>query len=93
MLGKRTQLLGLAFCLRVDEGGAGGVELGELEGKGQDLRQDEDNVYLRLSETLWKIGREDEARSAQEKGIEQAEKFGHPGMAEDLRLAASGLGK
>jgi len=53
---------------------------------------DEGNAYLRLGEALERLGREDEARSAYERGIEQAEKFGHSGMAEDLRLAASGLG-
>ncbi len=40
-------------------------------------RQDEGNAYLRLGE----------ARAAHEKGIRQAEKFGHSGMAEDLHLA------
>ncbi len=54
---------------------------------------DEGNAYLRLGEALQRLGREDEARSAYERGIEQAEKFGHSGMAEDLRLAAGGLGK
>ncbi len=54
---------------------------------------DEGNAYLRLGEALQRLGREEEARNAYEKGIEQAEKFGHSGMAEDLRLAASGLGK
>ena len=31
-------------------------------------------------------------RAGYEKGIGQAEKFGHSGMAEDLRLVISGLG-
>ncbi|HZY57409.1 MAG TPA: hypothetical protein VFE09_06385 [Rubrobacteraceae bacterium] len=35
---------------------------------------------------------EGEARAAYEKGIRQAEKFGHSGMAEDLRLALVELG-
>ncbi len=52
-------------------------------------RQDEGNAYLRLGEAL---GREDEARAAYEGGTRQAEKFGHSGMAEDLRLALAGLG-
>jgi DNA invertase Pin-like site-specific DNA recombinase len=47
-------------------------------------QQDEGNAYARLGEVL---GREDEARDAYEAGIRQAEKFGHTGMAEDLRLA------
>jgi predicted negative regulator of RcsB-dependent stress response len=48
---------------------------------------DEGNAYLRLGDALQRIGREDEARAAYEAGIGQAEKFGHTGMAEDLRLA------
>ncbi len=55
--------------------------------------EDEGNAYLRLGEALHGIGRDDEARAAYEKGVEQAEKFGHSGMAEDLRLALIGLGE
>ncbi len=54
--------------------------------------EDEGNAYLRLGEVLQTIGREDEARAAYETGIRQAEKFGHSGMAEDLRLALVELG-
>jgi hypothetical protein len=54
--------------------------------------QDEGNAYLRLGEVLTKLGREDEAREAYGAGIGQAEKFGHSGMAEDLRLARAQLG-
>ena len=53
--------------------------------------EDEGNAYLRLGEVLQQLGREDEARAAYERGIGQAEKFGHSGMAEDLRLALVGL--
>jgi predicted Zn-dependent protease len=55
--------------------------------------EDEGNAYLRLGEALQKIGREDEARAAYEQGVGQAEKFGHSGMAEDLRLALIELGE
>jgi tetratricopeptide (TPR) repeat protein len=54
---------------------------------------DEGNAYLRLGDALQRIGRVDEARAAYEKGIGQAEKFGHSGMAEDLRLALIQLGE
>lgn len=53
---------------------------------------DEGNAYLRLGEALERLGREDEARQAYKSGVGQAEKFGHSGMAEDLRLALGGLG-
>jgi predicted Zn-dependent protease len=55
--------------------------------------EDEGNAYLRLGEALREVGREDEARAAYEAGVRQAEKFGHNGMAEDLRLALIGLGE
>src|SRR5918998_1872499 len=48
---------------------------------------DEGNAYARLGDVLSRLGRKDEARAAYEKGIGQAEKHGHTGMAEDLRLA------
>jgi hypothetical protein len=54
--------------------------------------EDEGNAYLRSGEVLTKLGREDEAREAYGAGIGQAEKFGHSGMAEDLRLAQVQLG-
>ncbi len=53
----------------------------------QNAHQDEGNAYLRLGEVLLRVGREEEARAAYKTGIRQAEKFGHDGMAEDLRLA------
>lgn len=48
---------------------------------------DEGNAYARLGDALSRLGRKEEARAAYEKGIGQSEKFGHSGMAEDLRLA------
>ena len=48
---------------------------------------DEGNAYARLGDVLSHLGRKDEARAAYETGIRQAEKYGHDGMAEDLRLA------
>jgi tetratricopeptide (TPR) repeat protein len=54
--------------------------------------EDEGNAYLRLGDVLAGLGRKDDAREAYERGIPQAEKFGHSGMAEDLRLAIARLG-
>jgi tetratricopeptide (TPR) repeat protein len=51
------------------------------------LSDDEGNAYARLGDVLTRLGRKDEARAAYETGIRQAEKHGHSGMAEDLRLA------
>jgi tetratricopeptide (TPR) repeat protein len=54
---------------------------------------DEGNAYARLGDVLSRLGRKDEARAAYERGVRQAEKFGHEGMAEDLRLAITQLGE
>ena len=54
---------------------------------------DEGNAWARLGEVLSRLGREDEARTAYDTGIRQAEKYGHSGMAEDLRLALIRLGE
>jgi tetratricopeptide (TPR) repeat protein len=54
---------------------------------------DEGNAYARLGVVLLRLGRKDEARSAYETGVRQAEKHGHTGMAEDLRLALIQLGE
>jgi tetratricopeptide (TPR) repeat protein len=54
---------------------------------------DEGNAYARLGDVLTHLGREDEARAAYERGVEQAEKYGHSGMADDLRLAIVQLGE
>jgi tetratricopeptide (TPR) repeat protein len=56
-------------------------------------RQDEGNAYVRLGDVLSRLGRKDEARAVYEKGVRQAEKHGHSGMAEDLRLALIQLGE
>ena len=53
---------------------------------------DEGNAYARLGDVLSSLGREDEARAAYETGVRQAEKYGHSGMADDLRLAIIQLG-
>jgi tetratricopeptide (TPR) repeat protein len=53
---------------------------------------DEGNAYARLGEVLSRLGRRDEARAVYEAGIRQAEKYGHSGMAEEMRVALAELG-
>ena len=55
--------------------------------------EDEGNAWGRLGEVLRRLGREDEARKAYEAGIRQAEKYGHGGMADELRDALVNLGE
>lgn len=52
--------------------------------------EDEGNAYARLGEALRGLGREEEAQEAYRTGIQQAERHGHSGMAEDLRAAIGG---
>jgi predicted Zn-dependent protease len=47
---------------------------------------DEGNGWGRYAEALAALGRHEEARSALTTGIAAAERFGHPGMAEDLQF-------
>ncbi len=54
---------------------------------------DEGNAYARLGDVLSRLGRKDEARATYEMGVRQAERHGHVGMAEDLRLAMMQLGE
>ena len=54
---------------------------------------DEGNAYARLGDVLSHLGRKEEARAAYGIGIRQAEKYGHSGMADDLRLAIVRLGQ
>ncbi len=49
------------------------------------LQDDEGNGYGRRAEICVALGQSDEAASALKKGIENAERHGHPGLAEDLR--------
>jgi len=48
------------------------------------LKDDEGAAYRTLGEALLKLGRKEEAKEAYLKGIEAANKNGHPGMAEEF---------
>ncbi len=48
------------------------------------LKDDEGAAYRMLGEALLKLGRKEEAKEAYRKGIEAAERHGHPGMAEEF---------
>lgn len=45
---------------------------------------DEGNAYGRLAEACVALGRIDEAKDALRQGIAASERFGHPGMANEL---------
>lgn len=54
---------------------------------------DEGNAYFRLGDALVALGRTGEAGEAYERGVVQAERFGHEGMAAELREALAGIGE
>jgi predicted Zn-dependent protease len=56
-----------------------------------DLAEDEGNAWGRLGDALARLGRADEAADAYLRGIDQAAKFGHHGMADDFRAAVEVL--
>ena len=47
--------------------------------------EDEGNAWGRLGEALRRLGREEEARAAYEKGVEAAERHQHPTMAAEFK--------
>lgn len=53
--------------------------------------EDEGNAYLRLGDALAYTGHSAQARAAYEKGVGQAERYGHEGMAGELRGALEAL--
>ncbi len=48
------------------------------------LKDDQGAVYRMLGEALLKLGRKEEAKEAYRKGIEAANRHGHPGMAQEF---------
>ncbi len=49
-----------------------------------DSTEDEGNAWGRLGAALQEMGRDDEAREAYRKGVEQARRHGHPTMAQEF---------
>ena len=47
---------------------------------------DEGNAFGMLAGAFERLGKRDEARKAYERGIETAQRHGHPGMAEEYRM-------
>lgn len=55
------------------------------------LQEDEGNAWGRLGDALARLGRADDAADAYLTGIDQSEKFGHTGMADEFREALEAL--
>ena len=50
---------------------------------------DEGNAFGMLASAYERLGNRDKAREAYERGIETAQRHGHPGMAEEYRMTLS----
>ena len=51
---------------------------------------DEGNAFGMLAGAYERLGKHDQAREAYERGIETAQRHGHPGMAEEYRMMLAG---
>lgn len=92
MLATRPDDPRLHFGLAVELLNAGETDAGieALEGY-LNRSDDEGNGWGRLATALESVGRLDEARAAFARGIEAADRHGHPTMADDFRDALEGL--
>jgi predicted Zn-dependent protease len=55
-----------------------------------DASDDEGNAFGMLAGAYERLGQRDKAREAYERGIETAQRHGHPGMAEEYRMILAG---
>jgi len=56
-----------------------------------ELAEDEGNAWGKLGDALRHLGRVDDAADAYLSGIDQSERHGHHGMADDFRAAIEAL--
>ncbi len=86
LLEKRPDDLRLRFGLAVEYLSSGQLEEGVAELQTYlEVADDEGNGWGRLGAALRELGREEEARAAFTRGVEVAERHGHPTMAQEFR--------
>ncbi len=86
MLESRPDDTRLRFGLALEYLTAGRAEEGGRELRRYlELAEDEGNAWGRLGSALRELGRDDEAREAYVKGVEAADRHGHPTMADEFR--------
>ena len=61
-------------------------ELIEMITRYLDVSEDEGNAFGMLASAYERLGQRDKAKEAYERGIETAQRHGHPGMAEEYRM-------
>lgn len=65
------------------------TELIEMLNRYLENSSDEGNAYGMLARAYERVGQKDKAREAYQRGIDAANKHGHPSMAEDYRMTLS----
>ena len=65
-------------------------ELIETLNRYLEVADDEGNAFGMLAGAYERMGQKDKAREAYERGIETAQRHGHPGMAEEYRMTLAG---
>ena len=61
-------------------------ELIEMITRYLEVSDDEGNAFGMLASAYERVGQRDKAKDAYERGIETAQRHGHPGMAEEYRM-------
>ena len=61
-------------------------EMIEILSRYLEISDDEGNAYGMLASAYERSGQREKARETYQRGIEAAQRFGHPGMAEEYRL-------
>ena len=86
MLAARPDDARLRFGLALEHLASGDSEAGVRELLVYlEASDDEGNAWGRLGSALRQLGRDEEAKDAYRRGIEAAEKHGHPTMADEFR--------
>jgi len=65
-------------------------ELIETLNRYLEAAEDEGNAFGMLAGAYERTGQRDKAREAYQRGIETAQRHGHPGMAEEYRMTLAG---
>jgi predicted Zn-dependent protease len=65
-------------------------ELIETLNRYLEAAEDEGNAFGMLAGAYERMGQRDQARDAYRRGIETAQRHGHPGMAEEYRMTLAG---
>lgn len=85
MLARRPEDLRVRYGLAVEYLAAGRTEEGVRELRHYlEASDDEGNAWGRLAEVLRQQGRDEEAKDAYRRGIDAANRHGHPTMAEEF---------